>query len=60
MKRSMQYVVIISTLIISINVSGCSQLAFNNEGDLRTVSVTNNPNIIPQKETRGMGRGVPY
>lgn len=41
-------------------ISGCSQLAFNEEDDLRTVPVTNNPNIIPQKEARGMSEGVPY
>lgn len=47
------------TLMLAACVSGCYQLSSNGNDDLRTVPVTNNPNITPQREMGAM-TAMPY
>ena len=48
-------------LLPSVLFMGCFQ-TFNDDAELRTVPVTNNPNIIPSHGSLipGMGESAPY
>jgi len=46
-------------LMLAACVSGCYQLSSDGDGDFRTVPVTNNPNITPQRQMGALG-AMPY
>ncbi|MGE0198284.1 MAG: hypothetical protein AB7N99_07160 [Simkaniaceae bacterium] len=47
------------TLMLTLSLCGCYQISSNGDEDLRTVPVTNNPNITPQR-SMGAPTAMPY
>jgi len=46
-------------LLLALCVSGCYRPSSGEEGELRTVPVTNNPHLVPQKK-EGSVPAIPY
>jgi len=53
----MKLALILSTLLLCI--SGCYQVSSNGDEDFRTVPVTNNPHLTPQRAP-GSQTAMPY
>lgn len=54
MKKSLLLVAVLGSFFL---FSGCYQV--HSDDDLRSVPVTNNPNIVPSSNDGGMGRFIP-
>jgi len=57
LRQTMRIALII--LMLAACVGGCYQLSSDGDTDFRTVPVTNNPNIIPQRQM-GATTAMPY
>ncbi len=46
----MRYLLFFSVLLATVGLTGCYQV--HSDDDLRTIPVTNNPNIVPQQGSK--------
>jgi len=46
--------------LLALCASGCYKFSSGEEGDMRTVPVTNNPNLVPQKREGSVPAAIPY
>ncbi len=51
-----RYLLVFSILLAAAGLSGCYQM--HSDDDLRTIPVTNNPNIVPQQGSKLPGASM--